>query len=444
MKNVANGVRWVLQGRGATAATLQTALARVLILAINMGTGIITARSLGPQGRGEQAAIILWPQLLAYLMTLGLPAALRYNLKRYPEEKSELFSATLLLSVALGILAALIGIVFIPQWLGQQYSPEVVHFAQWFMLTAPVGVLWANLVAALEATDDFTTANQGQYLTPLFTLIMLLALLLAHGLTPFNTSLAYTLAGLPIFLWILNLLWKRFRPRWHNLGGQYRRLLSYGLRAYGIDLLGTLAGQMDQALVVGLLSPASMGMYAVALSLSRMLDVFQGSIITVLFPKTAARPIEEVIALTGRAARVGMACSLITATGAMLVVPTFLQLVYGSQFIGALPVFRILTVEVVIGGSTWVLAQAFMALGRPGTITIMQGIGLGLTVPLLLILIPRYELVGAGLAILCSTIIRFIFMLASYPLILKVRPPSLLITRDDFNFVLQALQLNRG
>ena len=77
MKNVANGVRWVLQGRGATAATLQTALARVLILAINMGTGIITARFLGPQGRGEQAAIILWPQLLAYLMTLGLPAALR-------------------------------------------------------------------------------------------------------------------------------------------------------------------------------------------------------------------------------------------------------------------------------------------------------------------------------------------------------------------------------
>ena len=139
-----------------------------------------------------------------------------------------------------------------------------------------------------------------------------------------------------------------------------------------------------------------------------------------------------------------MACSLITATGAMLVVPTFLQLVYGSQFIGALPVFRILTVEVVIGGSTWVLAQAFMALGRPGTITIMQGIGLGLTVPLLLILIPRYELVGAGLAILCSTIIRFIFMLVSYPLILKVRPPSLLITRDDFNFVLQALQLSRG
>ena len=444
MKNVANSVRWILQGRGGTAATLQTLLARILILALNMGTGIITARFLGPQGRGEQAAIILWPQLLAFLMTLGLPAALRYNLKRYPEEKSELFSATLLLSIGLGILASLLGILFIPQWLGHQYSAEVVHVAQWFMITAPVGVFWANMVAALEATDDFSTANQGQYLTPLFTLVMLLVLLVTRSLTPITTSLAYILAGLPIFFWILIRLWKRFRPRWHNLGVQYKRLLSYGLRAYGIDLLGTLGSQVDQALVVGLLSPTSMGLYAVALSLSRMLDVFQSAIITVLFPKTAARPIEEVIALTGRAARIGMACSLLAAIGAMLVVPMLLHLLYGSKYVGALPVFRILAIEVVIGGTTWVLAQTFMALGRPGNITIMQGIGLGLTVPLMLVMIPAYGLIGASLALLCSTITRFIFMLASYPLILKVRPPSLLITREDLAFMQKAFRLNRG
>ena len=444
MKNVAKSVRWILQGRSATAATIQTLLSRMLILAINIGTGVITARFLGPQGRGEQAAIILWPQFLGYLMTLGLPAALRYNLKRYPEDKSELFSATLLLSMGLGILASLIGIVFVPYWLGHQYSQEVVHFAQWFMITAPVGVFWANLVAALEATDDFSTANKGQYLTPLFTLVMLLVLLLTRSLTPFTTSLAYILAGLPIFFWILKLLWQRFRPKWHNLGLQYKRLLHYGLRAYGIDILGTLGTQVDQALVVGFLQPAAMGMYVVALSLSRMLDVFQTAIITVLFPKTAARPLEEVIAITGRAARIGMALSFLAAIGAMFLVPTLLHLLYGSKFIGALPVFRVLAIEVVIGGVTWVLAQAFMALGRPGTVTVMQAIGLGLTVPLMLVMIPAYGLIGAGLALLCSTIIRFIFMLGSYPLILKVRPPNLLITRDDLHFLQQAFQFKRG
>ena len=74
----------------------------------------------------------------------------------------------------------------------------------------------------------------------------------------------------------------------------------------------------------------------------------------------------------------------------------------------------------------------------------MQGIGLGLTVPLMLVMIPAYGLIGAGLALLCSTIIRFIFMLGSYPLILKVRPPRLLITRNDLRFMQRAIQFNRG
>ena len=66
---------------GGMAATVQTLLANVLILGVNFGTGIITARLLGPVGRGEQAAIILWPQFLAYALTLGLPSAMLYNLR---------------------------------------------------------------------------------------------------------------------------------------------------------------------------------------------------------------------------------------------------------------------------------------------------------------------------------------------------------------------------
>ena len=104
----------------------------------------------------------------------------------------------------------------------------------------------------------------------------------------------------------------------------------------------------------------------------------------------------------------------------------------------------ILAIEVVLSGTTWVLAQAFMALGRPGTLTVMQGIGLGLTVPLMLLLIPTYGLEGAGLALLGSTSIRLVFVIVSFPLILKVRPPGLLMTRDDWYFLQQMFQFKRG
>jgi O-antigen/teichoic acid export membrane protein len=384
--------------------------------------------------------MLLWPQFLAYAMTLGLPGALLYNLKRHPDEESKLFSANLLLGTVLGLVATLTGIVFIPHWLAQ-YSTEVIRPAQWFMLTAPLALLSATFGAALEAKGDFTTSNQTRYLPSLMTLAILGVLALAHALTPFTAGLAYALPGLPIFFWMLHHLWKRFQPRWHGLGASYKRLLSYGLRSYGIDLVGTLSAQVDQALVVGLLAPASLGLYVVALSLSRMLGVFQSSIVTVLFPKAAARPVAEVVAIIGRAARASLALTFLVAIAVMLLGPVLLQLLYGAKYMGAVPVFRIVLIEEVISGTVWLLAQAFMAVGRPGTVTLLQGLGLGLSVPLMLVFIPAYGLIGAGLALLCSTTARLVFILVSFPLVLKVRPPSLLMTTEDLSSIKQILTL---
>jgi len=438
MKNVVASVRWVLAGRGATAATLQTLLTKILILGANTCTGIITARVLGPDGRGEQAAIALWPQFLAFSMTLGLPIALRYYLKRNPDEESEIFSASLVLGTILGIVAAIVGVIFLPQWL-TQYSPEVIRFAQWFMVMSPMTMVMTIYTAALEADYDFTTANRAQYLSPLITLVVLAGLAISKTLTPFTAVIAYAVPSLPIFFWLSRRIWQRFRPHLGGLKKSYQRLIGYGIRAYGIDLIGTLSVQVDQALVVNLLPPDAMGKYVISLSLARMLNLFQHSIVTVLLPKTAARPISEVIAMTGLAVRISTACTSLAAAFLFILGPILLNLLYGSEFIGAVPVFRILVVMTVIDGIVWILAQAFMALGRPGTVTLLQTAGLGLSVPFLLLLIPRFGLPGVGWALLGSTVVRLIFVFACYPLVLKVRPPSLLVTPADFYFLKQKI-----
>ena len=434
MKSLTSSVRWVLGGGSGMAATIQTVMTRFLILTTNIATGVITARTLAPIGRGEQAAITLWPQFLAFALTLGLPSALLYNLKRYPEKRSETFAAALLLGTGLGFVATFVGILFIPRWLSQ-YSPDVIRSAQLFMFMAPLSLLGVVFTAAFEANDDFTTANQVRYLAPFSTLIILLGLVSTGMLTPVTAGIAYLSPGLPIALWMIQRLWKQYQPVWQNLMPTYRRLMSYGIRAYGIDLLGTLSGQIDQALVVGLLEPASMGMYAVALSLSRMIAIFQSSVVTVLFPKAAARPVQEAVALTGQAARISMAFTLLVAIAVMFLGPVLLRILYGFEFLGSIPVFRLLLLEVVVGGTAWVLTQAFMALGQPGIATLLQAIGLGTSVPLMVVLIPRYGLVGAGISLLSASSLRLLLALLSFPIVLKVRPPSLLINRNDIRLL---------
>lgn len=418
-------------------ATAHTLTVNILILGLNLGTGIITARVLGPDGRGAQAAMQMWPQLLAMALTLGLPTSLVYNLRRYPEKGPQLFSASLCLGTGMGVVAMLTGMVLVPRWL-TEYPQEVVRFTQWLMLAAPLALLTISMSNILRAREEFAAFNAVRYLQPVLTLLILVSLVLADGLTPFNAALAYVVPFGPLFLWLVIRLSRTYRPTARGLRAASRSLLSYGVRSYGVDLLGQLvAGRLDRVLVVGLLNPAAMGLYVVAYSLSRTIDAFPAAVAQVILPKAASRPVEEVVALIGRGVRVSTSLSLLAGVVLAVLGPWALELVYGREFLSAVPIFRLLMAEVVLSGATWVLAQAFMASDKPGMVSIMQGIGVALTVPLLLVLVPRYGLMGAGSAVLISTAIRFTFAMASFPITLGTRPPRLWPRWDDFSALIR-------
>src|SRR5438094_10619069 len=83
-------VRWVLAGHSGSAQGSQVFITSVLLLVINLGTGIVTARVLGPHGRGELAAITVWPQAITYIATLGIPGAVVYFLRTSRKSSREI------------------------------------------------------------------------------------------------------------------------------------------------------------------------------------------------------------------------------------------------------------------------------------------------------------------------------------------------------------------
>jgi O-antigen/teichoic acid export membrane protein len=110
-----------------------------------------------------------------------------------------------------------------------------------------------------------------------------------------------------------------------------------------------------------------------------------------------------------------------------------LKLVYGAKFAGASVVLPFLVVEAVMDGLTSVLAQAFLAAGFPGIVSMLQGCGLLTSIPLLLWMIPRFGLRGAGCALMISTLCRFLMVLFSFPYKLKLRPPGFIMGREEIS-----------
>jgi O-antigen/teichoic acid export membrane protein len=419
-------------------AVVQSIGSKVVILALQAGTGILTARALGPAGRGELAAMILWPLFVASATTLGVPSSLIYHLRSRVSGRERLVTSGFAMATVMGVIAAAAAALVLPWWL-HQYSPGVILAAQWFLITVPLCSVTLAGRAVLEAEHDFSASNAIQILTPLATLVVLLVFLGLHRLTPYTAAIAYIAASLPAFGYMLRRIVRTGIRVARIQLTVIRQLLQYGVRSYGIDLLGTLALQVDQVLVVSLLSPGAMGSYVVVLSLSRMLNVFQQSVVMVLFPKAAGHPAETVIAMTGNSVRTSGLVTAVCGVFVCLTGPTLLRLLYGAEYVNAVGALRILVLEAVLSGVVFVLAQAFMALDRPGVVTILQAVGLSLSVPMMLWLIPRYGIYGAAISLLVSTTARLVFVTAGFRVFLKISPPRLLPGRNDVRLLMGAV-----
>lgn len=423
-----HGLRAVVQAIGSKSA----------ILALQAGTGILTARTLGPAGRGELAAMILWPLFFASVTTLGVPSSLIYYLRNRPEDRDRLIAAGFAVATVMGIVAAVVAAGFLPWWL-HQYSSGVIHAAQLFLITVPLCSVTLAGRAVLEAAHDFSASNAIQILTPLVTLFGLVLFLAIHPMTSYAAAVAYIVASIPAFIYMVSrVLRVGIRAAWPQIE-PVRRLLSYGIRSYGIDLLGTLALQVDQVLVVSMLSASAMGSYVVVLSLSRMLNVFQLSVVMVLFPKAAGHDADKVLAMTGDAVRVSALVTAFCGGAVCIVGPLLLRLLYGQEYVSAVGALRILVLEAVLSGVTFVLAQAFMALNRPGVVTALQALGLSLSIPMMLWLIPRFGIYGAAIALLTSTCARVLFVRLGFRIFLKHPAPRLIPMRRDFEMLAGAL-----
>ncbi len=437
-------LRWVARGGTGSSAVVQSIVVRILILGTTLFSGVITARNLGPAGRGIQGAMMLWPGLLAGLLTLGVPVGIKYQARKHQGEQASLFSAALVLGLALGIIAMLIGILGIPHWIAR-YDEQSIRFAQYLMIFAPLTLLMFILSAILEVNFDFSSSNALRYAPSFLVLVGLLALIVVHRFTPFATALLYQFSSVPAAVVIAVRLRKIFKFTLQDFERSARRLFTYGLRIYVSDVLTIFGAQIDQLLVVGLLSAENLGTYAVALTASRILNVFQNSVTLVLLPKAAGLAHKEVVDMVGRAARVTTALTLVSGVILITALPLILPLLYGRNFAAAVKVAQILTVESIIASATIVHVQTFMATNRPTMAAVLQLAGLALAVPLMLVLIPRIGLAGAAIALLASTVARFIVILVSYPLLLKLPPPALILNAGDIAYLRDILrQRNRG
>lgn len=377
---------------GAFSMTLLTSSG---LIVLGLLTGILTARMLGTDGRGQVAAISTWLVTLSWGASFGFADAMTYQLSKGRVAVETIVVTTLVSIPVLGGLGILLAQVLVPLAFSAQ-SAETQQLARTVLYAVPA-VLGLNSVwALLLGQQRFRDVSFVRTAQPLLYAVGLVALTAADTFTAawvLGVQVASYAVVLVVMAYVLLARGGAARPSL----ALTRTGLHYGLRLQGVAFGQLMTLRLDQLLLPAFLAAAAVGQYSVAVGVASMVPMLFGSLQMVIFPVAARATTSEAARVIERGVRVTLFGGATTVVVLGLAAPFLVPFVYGEEFAPAVTPLLLLLPGVVLWAGQTLLGSGLQSVNRPGTASIIQLCAMVVTVLGLLVTLPRVGIAGAAL-----------------------------------------------
>ena len=360
--------------------------------------GILTARLLGPFGKGELYLVIQAASLAALFLAAGLGASYQYHLT-----KKRLGRSTVLLHMLMhlgAILLLLAGSFTLGNPLVRMVLSPLSRTL--VLLTFLAVVLNIEILVGNSILASFPNGiRRGSFLAILSSVSNILALVMLIWVLRWSVLggvLAY-IAGLVVR--VVPTLWMitagtdlRLDATWAASG----MLLRYGGSVLFSSLMVTSLFRIDVFLVSSMSGTAALGVYSVAVAFAELALMCPNALGTALFKHLPASKADEQIRVLCHSSRmIGMIAFL---TGAGVTAMSYPLVVgfMGHRFAGAVVPLCLLVPGLIAMSVNYVFANYYAASGQPLVTGKCFGSGLLVNLAINLLLIPRWGISGAAIA----------------------------------------------
>lgn len=375
--------------------TLITTASGLAVYALSLLTSPLLARALGADGRGSLAAVLRPTELVGWLLMFGVPAATAYHAR--DAARRELQATSWALTFAAGIPLVVVMWPFVPTFL-RNHPPETVAWFRWSLVAALLVLPFQNTYEYLRGQGANRRFNFYRSL-PIVVSTLLIVALYADGSLTLRRALAANVgANLAVPLWVMFCERALIVRMWRYLRLDLaRKQLHYGSRVWLGTLSNLVLARFDQLLMVGLVSPPQLGLYAVAATGAMVtLPIAQG-VGYALFPVLRAEPDDAL-----RRERIGQALRWVTVSSVGLcavlglIAPIVLPAVMGEEFRAAVTAFLLL----LPGQICWNVGQVYKvqleADDRPGVASVALAVGAAITLATVPFAVRWYGIEGAA------------------------------------------------
>lgn len=371
---------------------------RFMLVVFGFGTGIITARILGPHDRGLFTLLITLPQTLVTFAKMGVAQANVYYVRRARVPVATVASNSLVLTGIVSLLL-LSACYFFGHWIIDPFTDGAPWSYVWLALAlVPALLIESYFMAILQAVEAFRAYNLQSVIKAILSFAgMATALLLAHGkLWAALMSQVSVLTACNLWLLIQCYRVAPFGLRWSSEVG--RGTLSFGAKSYVQTLAAHLHYRIDLYLIALLLTPEQVAFYSIAVNMTNPILQIPDAIGTVIFPKLAGssdRAAHERTAVTCRHTLFAtlVAAILYAGAGSQLMV-----LFYGRRYAPAIPPMFMMLPGIIMISLYQILSRNFTSRNRQQINIVAAGVALAVNAGSNLVLIPRFGIVGAALS----------------------------------------------
>ncbi len=365
-------------------AYAQTFAATAAIRCMGVVTGILAARLLGPEGRGELAVIIFLPMILVTIGELELPRSVAYEASQPGEYPGRLIATSFWLALFLGSIQAIVLAAILPLYL----PPDKLHLlpaARWFMLYLPAAYVTATLMGSDQGRGRFGRFSALMALPGALYMVAILAAWGSGRTSPSIFAFGLLISTL-LTAGVRVAMDARVNPFARPDGQLARRLLARGVRFYLPAIAGFVLSRTDMFIVVRITPTDAVGLYAVAqaIALGQI-----GAVLPFVQVGFAAVAHEEegegALAALAHHFRLAQLAAVAMGLVAAGLTPWAIHTLFGPKFSGAVTAAFLLIGSTALWGMSQVLDQGLRAAGHPriGVVSNLTGLVLmvGLGIP---------------------------------------------------------------
>jgi O-antigen/teichoic acid export membrane protein len=399
---------------------------------LSMAVSILIARLLGPEGKGVLTIINLLVGQIGLVLTLGVEVALIHYGGHRQWSLDELASASMGLSILLGIGGFLLaGVIF--AFVFQKVIPgELSPLLVVITFTIPMALTVRFLRSLIRVSGRII---EDGFLSVSSAFLRLLAIssvfIMGSGLQAILVGVCFESLVSTLLTLALALRWSLIRKRPVYAPFIWKPLVTYGLKSHVGSVLQALNYRFDMYLVTFLLGTVSVGLYSVAVAMAEWLWLLSSVLSPVFMQRVAIRSEQQANAMMGPLNRLTSATLIICIPSWGLLGGWLMRWLYGEVFDPAYYPFLLLLPGTWALGMWKNIMNDLAVRGYPAYKSYTSGVAVILTILLDIALIPGWGIAGAAVASSIAYYAAFGVGLLWYCRITHYYPWDILVPRSE-------------